>query len=116
MKRLLWMAGVCGILWAIGPAAIGVWAQPAKPKLERLRVAVAPLGWDTNFTWLNPRSGNLDKRPALEFLIGIDRHTGAYIPELAEKWYWHYCSSRWTLRLLAFCACRDRPGATSQGW
>jgi hypothetical protein len=53
---------------------------------ERLRIAVAPLGWDTNFTWLNPRSGNLDKRPALEFLVGIDRHTGAYIPELAEQW------------------------------
>src|SRR5262245_51959624 len=65
------------------------WAQtPASPKarLERLRVAAAPVGWDTNFTWLNPRSGNLDKRPALEFLVGIDRRTGAYIPELAEKW------------------------------
>jgi hypothetical protein len=47
---------------------------------------VVPLGWDTNFTWLNPRSGNLDKRSALEFLVGIDRHTVAYIPELAEKW------------------------------
>ena len=44
------------------------------------------LGWDTNFTWLQSRSGQLDKRPALEYLVGIDRHTGAYIPELAEKW------------------------------
>jgi hypothetical protein len=62
------------------------WAQaPAAPagKLTRLVVAVAPLGWDTNFTWLQSRSGMLDKRPALEYLVGIDRHTGAYIPELA---------------------------------
>ena len=59
---------------------------PAKAKLERLKIAVAPLGWDTNFTWLQSRSGMLDKRPALEYLVGIDRNTGAYIPELAEKW------------------------------
>src|SRR3989454_10267888 len=85
----------CGVLWgllgAIGLTVTVAWAQtvtppaPAKSKLERLKIAVAPLGWDTNFTWLNPRSGNLDKRPALEFLVGIDRRTGAYIPELAEK-------------------------------
>src|SRR5262247_3368247 len=63
------------------------WAQaPARGKLERLVVAVAPLGWDTNFTWLQSRSGMLDKRPALEYLVGIDRNTGAYITELAEKW------------------------------
>ena len=50
------------------------WA-PAAPagKLTRLVVAVAPLGWDTNFTWLQSRSGMLDKRPALEYLVGIDR-------------------------------------------
>jgi hypothetical protein len=58
------------------------WAQTTKPpstaksKLERLRIAVAPLGWDTNFTWLQTRSGMLDKRPALEYLVGIDRYTG----------------------------------------
>ena len=52
-----------------------VWAQaPAKPKLERLKIAVAPLGWDTNFTWLQSRSGMLDKRPALEYLVGIDQN------------------------------------------
>ena len=99
MKRLLWMAGVCGILWAIVPAAIGVWAQPAKARLERLRIAVAPLGWDTNFTWLQSRSGQLDKRPALEYLIGIDRHTGAYIPELAEKWEMAPDGKSWTVWL-----------------
>jgi len=81
------------------------WAQkttpavPLKGRLERLKIAVAPIGYDTNFTWLNPRSGNLDKRPALEFLVGIDRHTGAYIPELAEKWEMVPDGKTWTITL-----------------
>jgi peptide/nickel transport system substrate-binding protein len=82
-------------------AAMGAWAQtaPAKAKLERLKIAVAPLGWDTNFTWLQSRSGQLDKRPALEYLVGIDRHTGKYIPELAEKWEMAPDGTSWTLTL-----------------
>src|SRR5215470_384684 len=96
-----------GILWGmvcVLELTIAVaWAQTpapaAKTKLERLRVAVAPLGWDTNFTWLNARSGNLDKRPALEYLVGIDRHTGAYIPELAEKWEMSPDGKHWTITL-----------------
>jgi ABC-type transport system substrate-binding protein len=72
-------------------------AAPAK--LERLRIAIAPLGWDTNYTWLQSRSGMLDKRPALEYLIGIDRQTGAYIPELAEKWEMSQDGKRWTITL-----------------
>ena len=60
----------------------------AKPKLERLKIAVAPLGWDTNFTWLQSRSGMLDKRPALEYLIGIDQKTGAYIPNWRKNGRW----------------------------
>ena len=68
-------------------------------KLERLKVAVAPLGWDTNYTWLQSRSGQLDKRPALEYLIGIDRQTGAYIPELSEKWEMAPDGKTWTIRL-----------------
>ena len=71
----------------------------ASAKLERLRIAIAPLGWDTNYTWLQSRSGQLDKRPALEYLVGIDRHTGAYIPELAEKWEMSPDGKRWTLTL-----------------
>ena len=68
-------------------------------KLERLKVAVAPLGWDTNYTWLQSRSGQLDNRPALEYLIGIDRQTGAYIPELAEKWERSPDGKTWTISL-----------------
>ena len=84
---------VASLAWAQAPAA------PAPGKLARLVVAVAPLGWDTNFTWLQSRSGMLDKRPALEYLVGIDRHTGAYIPELAEQWTMAPDGKSWTLRL-----------------
>ncbi len=97
-----WLMDTLGVLMWL---ATGVWAQtitrpaPAKGKLERLRVAVAPLGWDTNFTWLAPRSSNLDKRPALEFLVGIDRYTGAYVPELAEKWEMAPDGRSWTVWL-----------------
>jgi len=94
MKEALLGAGLSIIL-----AIVPVWAQPAKSKLERLKIAVAPLGFDTNFTWLQSRSGMLDKRPALEYLVGIDRHTGAYIPELAEKWEMAPDGKRWTLWL-----------------
>jgi peptide/nickel transport system substrate-binding protein len=90
-----------GVMLTISLAAMGAWAQtaPAKAKLERLKIAVAPLGWDTNFTWLQSRSGQLDKRPALEYLIGIDRNTGAYIPELAEKWEMAPDGKSWTVWL-----------------
>src|SRR6266851_4736778 len=92
-----------GVGCALGLVAIVAWAQtaapPAKAKLERLKIAVAPLGWDTNFSWLQSRSGNLDKRPALEFLVGIDRNTGAYIPELAETWVMSPDGQHWTITL-----------------
>jgi peptide/nickel transport system substrate-binding protein len=105
MQKSLRQGCLLGVLCAIGWVATGAWAQtgtppaPAKGKLERLRIAVAPLGFDTNFTWLAPRSSNLDKRPALEFLVGIDRHTGAYIPELAEKWEMAPDGKSWTVWL-----------------
>src|SRR5207253_5943025 len=95
----LWRGSVVGVLLVMGLAVTAAWAQPAKAKRERLRIAVAPLGFDTNFTWLAPRSSNLDKRPALEFLVGIDRHTGAYIPELAEKWEMSPDGKTWTITL-----------------
>src|SRR5712692_5673485 len=92
-----------GVVCALGLVGTVAWAQtaapPAKAKLERLRIAVAPLGYDTNFSWLQTRSGQLDKRPALEYLVGIDRNTGAYIPELAEKWEMVPDGKHWTITL-----------------
>jgi peptide/nickel transport system substrate-binding protein len=102
MQRSLWRGSVVGVLLVVGlvvTVAVYTVAPAHAAKLERLKIAVAPLGWDTNFTWLNPRSGNLDKRPALEFLIGIDRRTGAYIPELAEKWEMSPDGKSWAISL-----------------
>src|SRR5262245_6354356 len=103
MQRWVCQGVLGGIVCALGLAVAMAWAQTpapsAKTKLERLRVAVAPLGWDTNFTWLQSRSGMLDKRPALEYLVGIDRHTGAYIPELAEKWEMSPNGKDWKITL-----------------
>ena len=103
-RKIIWGGMVAlGLVASLTCAYAGT-TSPASPssasvKLERLRIAIAPLGWDTNYTWLQSRSGQLDKRPALEYLVGIDRHTGAYIPELAEKWEMSPDGKRWTLTL-----------------
>src|SRR5262245_25944359 len=90
-------------IWCIGLCALVAWSCIAAPahaaKLERLIVAVAPLGWDTNLSWAQSRSGMLDKRPALEYLVGIDPNTGAYVPQLAEKWEMAPDGKSWTLTL-----------------
>ena len=107
MRRGLHGGATWGLWCALGLLVAAVCVQAATPtsspsakaKLERLKIAVAPLGWDTNFTWLQSRSGMLDKRPALEYLIGVDRNTGAYIPELAEKWEMAPDGKSWTLTL-----------------
>ena len=99
MRRGLWWGGLLSLVVAVA------WAQTPRPpaatkgKLERLRIAVAPLGYDTNFSWLQTLSGQLDKRPALEYLVGVDRHTGAYIPELAEQWEMAPDGKSWTITL-----------------
>jgi ABC-type transport system substrate-binding protein len=90
-------------MFVIGLAITLAWTLTVMPAqaapLERLKIAVAPLGWDTNFTWLQSRSGMLDKRPALEYLIGVDQRTGKYIPQLAEKWDMAPDGKSWTLTL-----------------
>jgi peptide/nickel transport system substrate-binding protein len=99
MTRSLWRGVLFGVLWTIGLAGTVAWAQPAQAKRERLRIAIAASGWDTNFTWRTARSGLPDKRPALEFLVGIHRSTGAYIPELAETWAMAPEGKTWTITL-----------------
>src|SRR5499433_660607 len=102
MQRYGGWRTLVGVVSVIGLVVTVVWAQtaaPPKAKLERLRIAVAPLGYDTNFSWMHTISGMLDKRPALEYLVGIDRNTGAYIPELAEKWEMAPDGKTWTITL-----------------
>ncbi len=93
------LVGVVGVIGLVVTVAWAQTAAPPKAKLERLIIAVAPLGYDTNFSWLQTLSGQLDKRPALEYLVGIDRNTGAYIPELAEKWEMSPDGKHWTIML-----------------
>jgi ABC-type transport system substrate-binding protein len=88
-----------GILGVVGLIITVLWTSLAQAKIQRLKIAVAPLGWDTNITWLQSRSGMLDKRPALEYLIGIDRQTGAYVPQLAETWEMAPDGRSWKLTL-----------------
>src|SRR5499433_1899449 len=103
MQRSPWRESGVGVLLVIGVVVTVAWGCTVAPaqaaKLERLVIAVAPIGYDTNFTWLQARSGNVDKRPALEFLVGIDRYTGAYIPELAETWDMAPDGKTWTITL-----------------
>jgi ABC-type transport system substrate-binding protein len=73
--------------------------QSPKVELNRLVIAAAPTGYDTNFTWLQGRTSQIDKMPALEFLVGSDRNTGEYIPELAEKWETSADGKDWTVSL-----------------
>ncbi len=74
-------------------------AQPEKTKLQRMVVAISPMGWDTNFTYRVSTTGLLDKRPIQEMLIGIDRVTGAYEPQLATSWEMAPNGQDWTFKL-----------------
>jgi ABC-type transport system substrate-binding protein len=93
------LAGCCVLGLAVTLVCAQTASSPAKPKLDRLKIAVAPLGFDSNLTWSHTISGLLDKRPVLEFLVGVDRYTGQYIPELAEKWDMAPDGKTWTIQL-----------------
>ena len=85
------------------PTAVPAPAVESAAKVELDRVVIAiPLpggGSDTNLTWVTSRGGTLDERPALEHLVGNDRVTGAFEPQLAESWEWSDDFSTWTLKL-----------------
>ena len=92
---LLRARGCCGLCTSGHFDCIATGAREIRAAADGHR----DLGYDTNFTWLEARSGHLDKRPALEYLIGIDRHSGAYIPELAEKWEMSPDGKTWRITL-----------------
>ena len=74
-------------------------AQLEGTKLQRVVVAISPMGWDTNFTYRVSTTGLLDKRPVQEHLIGINRVTGAYEPQLATAWEMAPNGRDWTFTL-----------------
>ena len=57
------------------------------------------MGWDTNFTYRTSTTGTLDKRPVQEHLIGVNRVTGAYEPQLATSWKVSPNGKNWTFNL-----------------
>ena len=59
---------------------------PVEPRVERLIVALPTPFYETNVPWAMSSSSLIQLRPALEHLVGIDRATGEYMPELAEGW------------------------------
>ena len=61
---------------------------PTRPpaQVNRLEVILPPSGYDANVPWHGGLTGLLDKRPALEFLIGVSRSDGTLQPELATRW------------------------------
>lgn len=79
-----------------------------KLRLTRLKVGVAPTGFDSNWSWVQSRSSLIDKRPALEFLIGTDPNTGGLIPELAERWEMSPDGRSWTVNLRKGIKFNDR--------
>ena len=107
MKRYRHRVALFGLVLALGQVSAIAGAQTATPsspapapgKLERLRIALAASGWDTNLTWRTARTGLPDKRPALECLVGIHRRSGAYIPELADTWAMAPDGKSWTITL-----------------
>ena len=67
--------------------------------VNRLQVVLPPSGYDTNVPWHGGLTGLLDKRPALEFLIGISRSDGSLQPELATRWEISPDGMSWRLEL-----------------
>ena len=68
-------------------------------RLEQLGVAVGAQSYDTNYSYKVIISGYLDKRPVLEWLVGVDRYTGEYEPQLAESWQMAPNGKDWTFKL-----------------
>src|SRR5688572_26668215 len=64
------------------PAASKPAAQPAVP---RVIMAVAPPGRESNDVRFTGNTDLWALRPMYEFLIGLDPHTGKYIPQLATE-------------------------------
>jgi peptide/nickel transport system substrate-binding protein len=78
---------------------VNVEPMAAEARLERLGVAVGAQSYDTNYSYKVIISGYLDKRPVLEWLVGVDRYTGEYEPQLAESWEMAPNGKDWTFKL-----------------
>ena len=81
------------------PMPTEVPVSPGGGKLGRLIIGISPIGYDTNYSYKVTSSGLLDKRPVIEWLIGTDSISGAYVPQLAESWEMAPNGKDWTVSL-----------------
>ena len=89
------MVGVLDVMgWAGGLA----WQPAQRGEVERLKIAVAPAGLGHQFYLAAGRGSSISGR-RWELSCGIDRRTGVYIPELAEKWEMAPDGKSWTIWL-----------------
>lgn len=68
------------------PAQSSVPVEAEGFKMDQLGIAVNTQSWDSNYSYKVNISGYLDKRPVMEWLVGVDQHTGEFIPQLATSW------------------------------
>lgn len=77
--------------------------------MNRLIISFPPTPKQTNVFWLGARPDMIDKRHAMDFLIGINRFTGAFEPQLATEWTMAPDGMSWNFKL--------RPGIQfHDGW
>jgi peptide/nickel transport system substrate-binding protein len=100
----------------VATAVPAVKAPTAETKLPRLVVAVAAQGWDSNYSYKVGTGGLLDKYPVQEWLIGLDRETGAHIPELATEWEMAPNGKDWTFKLREGVTFSEGPHSPPGGW
>ncbi len=68
-------------------------------RIDKVAIAVGGQSWDSNYSYKVNIGGFLDKWPVLEYLVGIDNQTGAYVPELATSWEVAPNGKDWTFHL-----------------
>jgi ABC-type transport system substrate-binding protein len=61
-------------------------AQPVKPKVDRLVMAVQAPGRESNDLRHHGMPDVWELRPMYEYLVGVDPQTGKLIPQLATEW------------------------------
>ncbi len=81
------------------PTAAPTPTVAARPRIDRVVLAWTGGGVNSSLSWVRGRTEMFDERPAMEYLIGQNRNTGAYIPELAEKWEVTPDARNWTVNL-----------------
>jgi ABC-type transport system substrate-binding protein len=71
----------------------------AKPRVDRLKIAIEPLPYDSNVPREATSSAFLPLRPFMEFLVDVDMKTGQFVPQLATKWEASSDFKTWTFHL-----------------